>query len=49
MYAPGMSSPVDRLEREEGKREGKEGEVRASFQDLARTWSLKMLMNVRGS
>ena len=33
MCAPGMSSPVDRLEREEERREGKEGEVRASFQD----------------
>ena len=31
--APGKSSPVDRLEREEGRREGKGGEVLASFQD----------------
>ena len=33
MCAPGMSSPADRLEREEGKQEGKGGEVPASFQD----------------
>ena len=41
-----MSSPADRLEREEGRREGKGGEVPASFRDSARTCSIKMIIEI---